>query len=84
MTAAAMQHPRTLLGAAYLALAPARDAPGLRLKAEAACALGYYSQARRLWETMARAGDAEALRQLARLAERGLGEEEGGSRTRPA
>jgi hypothetical protein len=65
--AAPSPHPCTLLGAARAALEPADSAQGQRLKAHAAGRLGYHHEARRLWEELARAGDAEALGQLARL-----------------
>lgn len=69
MNALQHQHPRTLLGAAYLALAPAGDAPALRRKAVAADQLGYHRQARRLWEQLAQSGDAQAQYRLALLGE---------------
>ena len=62
-------HPCTLLGAARLMLAGA----DLHLKAQAASRLGYHLQARRLWEGLAGAGDADAMYQLAQMAELGLG-----------
>lgn len=72
--AQAVPHPCTLLGAARMMLERADGAQGQRLKAHAACRLGYHLQARRLWEGLACAGDADALYQLGQLAELGLGE----------
>ncbi|MHA7601970.1 hypothetical protein ACX12L_18750 [Alicycliphilus sp. T452] len=82
MNPAPPQHPCTLLGAARMALAPVDDTRGMRLKAHAACRLGYHRDARRLWESMARAGDADALYQLGQMAEQGLGEPPDGRRAR--
>jgi hypothetical protein len=72
--AAAPVYPSTLLGAARAVLASADGIPGQRLKAHAALRLGYHQQARGIWEMLARDGDAEALYQLGRMAELGLGE----------
>lgn len=69
-----LPHPCTLLGAARVTLQPMDGAHGQRLQAHAACRLGYHAQARRLWEGLARCGDADALYQLGRMAELGLGE----------
>ncbi|WP_367067508.1 hypothetical protein [Oryzisolibacter sp. LB2S] len=68
-------HPRTLLGAALAMLEPAVDAQGRHLQAHAACLLGDYPRARRLWEALAQEGDDEAMAQLTRLARlaRGVG-----------
>ena len=52
-------------------LQPATDVPGQRLQAQAACLLGDYQRARRLWEALAQGGDSEALAQLLQLAQRG-------------
>ena len=67
-------HPRTLLGAARMTLAPAEGLESLHLKATAACWLGYHAEARSLWEKMACTDDAESLYQLGRMADMGLGE----------
>jgi hypothetical protein len=68
-------YPSTLLGAARAVLASADGVPGQHLKAHAALRLGYFQQARSIWEALARGGDAEALYQLGRMAaEPGLGE----------
>lgn len=48
MNPAPPQHPCTLLGAARMALALVDDPRGMRLKAHAACRLGYHRDARRL------------------------------------
>ena len=64
-------HPRTLLGAARAMLQPAADVQGQHLHAQAACLLGDYERARRLWEALACTGDSEALVRLAQLAQRG-------------
>ena len=61
----AQQHPRTVLGAAWAMLQPAADASGLHLHAKAACLLGDYQRARRLWEALAQSGDGEAQKRLA-------------------
>ncbi|MCE1251219.1 MAG: hypothetical protein LWW82_10915 [Comamonadaceae bacterium] len=72
MSCAAMAgaHPRTLLGAAWAMLQPAADVEGQHLQAHAACRLGDYQRARRLWEALAQDGDGEALEQLVQLARR--------------
>lgn len=69
MSAAAMAgpHPRTLLGAAWAMLQPAADARGRHQQAHAACLLGDYQRARRLWEALAQDGDAEAQEHLRAL-----------------
>ena len=71
MTAAPAVHPRTLLGAARLLLRPGQEPAQQHLQARAARALGYHAQARSLWEALAASGDADALRQLARMADGG-------------
>lgn len=70
MTAA---HPRTLLGAAWAMLQPAADAQGRHLQAHAACLLGDYQSARRLWEALAQDGDGEARERLVQLARQAPG-----------
>lgn len=67
----AAAHPRTLLGAAWAMLQPAVDVQSQHLQAHAACLLGDYQRARRLWESLAQDGDGEALEQLVLLARRG-------------
>ena len=64
-------HPCTLLGAARALLQPATDALGQHQQAQAACLLGNYERAHRLWEALAHGGDREALARLAELAQRG-------------
>ncbi|SEA82178.1 hypothetical protein [Acidovorax soli] len=64
-------HPRTLLGAARAMLQPAVDERDQHLQAQAACLLGDYQSARRLWEALAQNGDGEALERLLQLAQRG-------------
>ena len=66
--AMAATHPHTVLGAAWAMLQPAADTQGQHLQAHAACLLGDYQRARRLWEGLAQSGDGEALEQLAQLA----------------
>lgn len=73
-------HPRTLLGAARMTLAPAEGLESLHLKANAACWLGYHAYARSLWEKLAHAGDAEAMCRLEHLAAMGLAEPRSASR----
>ena len=73
-------HPRTLLGAARMTLAPTEGLESLHLKATAACWLGYHAYARSLWEKLAHAGDAEAMCQLEHLAAIGLAEPRSASR----
>lgn len=63
-------HPRTLLGAAWVMLQPAVDAQAQHLQAHAACRLGDYQRARRLWEALAQDDDGEAQKQLLQLARR--------------
>ena len=70
----AAPHPRTLLGAAWAMLQPAADAQGQHLQAHAACLLGDYQRAQRLWQALAHSGDAEAMHQLHRLAQGRWGE----------
>ena len=72
----AAAHPCTLLGAARALLQPATDALGQHLQAQAACLLGDYARAHRLWDALARNGDSEAHAQLARLGQRGQYEAE--------
>ena len=67
----AAAHPCTLLGAARALLQPATDALGQHQQAQAACLLGNYERAHRLWEALAHGGDREALARLAELAQRG-------------
>ena len=67
----AIAHPCTLLGAARALLQPTADAQGQHLQAQAACLLGNYERAHRLWEALAHGGDREALARLAELAQRG-------------
>ena len=69
--AVATAHPRTLLGAAWAMLQPSADAQGQHQQAQAACLLGNYERAHRLWEALAHGGDREALARLAELAQRG-------------
>lgn len=69
-----LSHPRTLLGAARMTLERVEGALGQHEKAHAACRLGYHEDACRLWEVLACANDADALYQLGRMAELGLGE----------
>ena len=65
----AAAHPRTLLGAAWAMLQPAADAQGQHLQAHAACLLGDYQRAQRLWEALAQDGDGEALAHWLQLAQ---------------
>lgn len=65
--ACAQQHPRTVLGAAWTMLQPAAEVSELHLHAQAACLLGDYQRARRLWEALAQRGDEEARKLLAQL-----------------
>ena len=67
----AIAHPCTLLGAARALLQPAADVQGQHLQAQAACLLGDYERAHRLWEALAHGGDREALARLEELAQRG-------------
>lgn len=81
-----MTHPRTLMGAALALLSSVGDARDngrgdwLRdperghYRAHAEFKMGRYAQAREVWETMAGAGDGDALFNLGTLAEQGLGE----------
>lgn len=71
MTAAPGVHPRTLLGAARLLLSPCQGPAQQHLQARAARALGYHAHACNLWEALAASGDADAMRQLARMADGG-------------
>ncbi|AVO49786.1 hypothetical protein C6568_11365 [Melaminivora suipulveris] len=71
MTATPVVHPRTLLGAARLLLSPGQEPAQQHLQARAARALGYHAHARSLWEALAAGGDADALRQLACMADGG-------------
>ena len=68
--ATAAAHPRTLLGAAWAMLQPAVDEQGQHLQAQAACLLGDYQHARRLWEALAQVGDSQALARLGWLTQR--------------
>ena len=68
------QHPRTLLGAAWMTVANADGPHAQHLKAQAACTLGYHQQARTLWQGLADEGDSAAWFELACMAEWGLGE----------
>ena len=67
----AIAHPCTLFAAARALLQPTADAQGQHLQAQAACLLGNYERAHRLWEALAHGGDREALARLAELAQRG-------------
>ncbi|QIL82586.1 SEL1-like repeat protein [Diaphorobacter sp. HDW4A] len=69
-----LPHPRTLLGAARMTLEQLEGTQGQHLKAYAACRLGYHVEARDLWERLAFDDDADALFELGRMAELGLGE----------
>ena len=69
-----LPHPRTLLGAARMTLEPLEGPNGQHFKAYAARRMGYHDEARDLWEGLADEGDADALFELARMAELGLGE----------